>query len=63
MELEEVEQLQPQSSEFMDKPNKGCIEANQSAVTQEPAPSELLLNLPFKKKQLNQRLRSFLIQT
>ena len=39
MELEKAEELQPQSLELMDQPNKGNIEANQSVVTQEPTPS------------------------
>ena len=33
IEFEEAEQLQPQLSELMDQPNKGNIEANQSAST------------------------------
>ena len=33
IELEEVEQLQPHSSELMDQPNKGNIESIQGAFT------------------------------
>ena len=50
IELEEAEQLQPQPSKWMDQPNIGNIEANQSATTKEPTTSEFFVESAIQKE-------------